>query len=129
MGDEVLVRVAAAMLDALPAPQGTTPTPGAGLYRVGGEEFVVAFPVEGLDDRSVVRVVERVRGSVAAVDFSDIGVPVRDEYSGDLSVTASAGVAIGVPRDAASPAGDLLRAADRHLYDAKNHGRNRLGGP
>lgn len=129
VGDEVLVRVGAAMLAALPAPQGTTPTPGAALYRVGGEEFVLAFQVEGLDDRTVVTVVERVRTSVAGVDFSDIGVPVRDEHAGDLSVTASAGVAIGAPVDAASPAGDLLRAADRHLYTAKHHGRDRLVGP
>ena len=47
----------------------------------------------------------------------------------DLRVTASAGVAVGVPVDAASPAGDLLRAADRHLYTAKHGGRDRLVGP
>ncbi|WP_380169116.1 diguanylate cyclase [Jannaschia sp. R86511] len=129
VGDEVLVRVGAAMTAALPAPRGATPTPGIGLYRVGGEEFVLAFAVEGLDDPAVAAVVERVRTSVSAVDFSDIGVPVRDEYSGDLAVTASAGVAIGVPVDAASPAGDLLRAADRQLYTAKHKGRDRLVGP
>jgi len=129
VGDEVLVRVGAAMLAALPAPRGTPPTPGAALFRVGGEEFVLAFAVGGLHDRAVVRVVDRVRASVAAVDFSDIGVPVRDEHYGDLAVTASAGVAIGVPVDAASPAGGLLRAADQHLYSAKHHGRDRLVGP
>lgn len=129
VGDEVLVRVGAAMLAALPAPRSTGPTPEVGLYRVGGEEFVMAFAVDGMDDRTVVAMVEQVRRSVASVDFSDIGVPVRDEHSGDLAVTASAGVAIGVPVDAASPAGDLLRAADRHLYTAKSKGRNRLVGP
>ncbi len=129
VGDEVLVRVGAAMLAALPDPRSTGPSPEVGLYRVGGEEFVMAFAVDGMHDRTVVAMVEQVRRAVAAVDFSDIGVPVRDEHSGDLAVTASAGVAIGVPVDAASPAGDLLRAADRHLYTAKSKGRNRLVGP
>ncbi len=122
VGDEVLVRVAGAMAAAT---EGT----GAGLYRVGGEEFVLAFTVAGLDDLAVVERVERVRTSVSAVDFSDISLPVREDVPGPLEVTASAGMAVGVPVEAASPAGDLLRAADRNLYAAKHSGRDRLVGP
>jgi diguanylate cyclase len=123
VGDEVLVRVGDAMSVA------AATAPGAGLYRVGGEEFVLTFPVDGLDDPGVVALVEQVRRSVAEVDFGDIGVPVREGAGAGLRVTASAGVAIGVPVEAASPAGDLLRAADRHLYTAKHQGRDRLLGP
>lgn len=137
VGDEVLIRVGEAMSATLdgrvpvhgPDPEPAPLVPGAGLYRVGGEEFVLTFPVDRVDDPDVVRLVETVRTAVAGVDFSDIGLPVREELSGPLEVTASAGVAIGVPVDAASPAGDLLRAADRNLYEAKHGGRDRLVGP
>lgn len=127
VGDEVLVRVAQAMVAALPT--GPGPVVDAGLYRVGGEEFVLAFPAHGLADADVAAVVERVRRAVSGVDFSDIGLPLREELSGELAVTASAGVTLGVPVEAASPAGDLLRAADRRLYAAKHAGRDRLVGP
>jgi diguanylate cyclase (GGDEF)-like protein len=136
VGDEVLVRVGDAMTarvsrdgDGRADDGPATAVPGAGLYRVGGEEFVLTFPVEGLDDPDVVSFVEQVRRAVADVDFGDIGTPVREGMTGLLTVTASAGVAIGVPADAASPAGDLLRAADRHLFTAKHQGRDRLVGP
>ncbi|MFC3689172.1 diguanylate cyclase [Aquipuribacter hungaricus] len=122
VGDEVLVRVARAMTAAA---DGT----GAGLYRVGGEEFVLAVPVDGLDDDAVVGLVERVRTAVAAVDMSDVSLPLRDEVPVTLRVTASAGLVVGEPVQAASPAGDLLRAADRRLYQAKEAGRDRLVGP
>ena len=122
VGDEVLVRVGTAMTRAI---LGT----GAGLYRVGGEEFVVSVAAQGMTEATVVALVERVRRAVAAADLSDITLPVREELPGVLEVTASAGVVIGVPVEAVSPAGDLLRGADRNLYAAKSSGRDRLVGP
>ena len=122
VGDEVLVRVGAAMARA-------TVGTGAGLYRVGGEEFVLSFAVQDMTGSTVVELVERVRRAVASVDFSGTTLPVREDAPGVLEVTASAGMSIGVPVEAASPAGDLLRAADRHLYAAKSSGRDRLVGP
>ena len=122
VGDEVLIRVGAAMTRA-------TVGTGAGLYRVGGEEFVLSFSVQGMSATTVVEVVERVREAVAAADYSDIVLPVGEDVPGVLEVTASAGLAIGVPVQAASPARDLLRSADRHLYAAKSSGRDRLVGP
>ncbi len=120
-GDEVLVRVGRAMVTALLG------VPGAGLYRVGGEEFVVTFPVSDLADTEVAAVVEQVRRAASTVEWDD--VPAVTEERAPLVVTASAGVTVGVPREAASPAGELLSAADRHLYEAKDGGRDRLVGP
>ncbi len=122
VGDEVLLRVGGAMTAAV---EGT----GAGLYRVGGEEFVLTFTAVGSDAAAVVRMVERVRTAVASVDLSDVPLPTPEDTSADLEVTASAGAVVGTPVLAASPAGDLLRAADINLYAAKSAGRDRLVGP
>lgn len=128
VGDEVLVRVGDAMTAVVRVASGT-PGIEPALYRVGGEEFVLAFPVAGIDDPAVVALVEQTRRAVAQVDFSDAEALGHEGAPAPLRVTASAGVAIGVPVVAVSPAGDLLRAADQHLYAAKNSGRDRLVGP
>ena len=100
VGDEVLVRVGVAMTAAV---AGSEVGPGAGLYPVGAEEFVLAFAVDGLEEPAVVGAVERVRTAVAGVDFSDIPLPVREDSPGRLEVTASAGMVVGVPVEAQRP--------------------------
>jgi diguanylate cyclase (GGDEF)-like protein len=50
-----------------------------------------------------------------------------EDGNSSITVTASAGVAVISSDDA--EADDLLRKADRSLYEAKASGRNRVAGP
>jgi two-component system cell cycle response regulator len=79
--------------------------------RFGGEEFTVVLPETGRDGALVVA--EKLRSAVAATPFRD-GHPV----------TVSVGVAYR-PGDGVT-ADELLRAADRALYEAKRTGRDRV---
>ena len=79
------------------------------LARIGGEEFGLILQDLQLND--AVAVVERVRASVAAIDF------------GFGPVTLSAGLVVGEQNMGASIA---LARADRALYLAKHSGRDRL---
>ncbi|PPK98072.1 diguanylate cyclase (GGDEF)-like protein [Kineococcus xinjiangensis] len=107
-GDEVLHELGA-VLEAGARP-GEVPA------RLGGEEFVLAVPLDARgrpgDELGTVRVrAEELRGAVAAA--------FRDRPA---AVTVSVGAAV-------APAGDLsglLSAADAALYRAKRAGRNRV---
>lgn len=84
--------------------------------RWGGEEFILLFPrTESMAARHLAgRILEKVRSLNLPHEVSDCSD----------SVTVSAGVATVIP----SPdlrMEDLLEAADRALYSAKNNGRNR----
>ncbi|MDA8093442.1 MAG: diguanylate cyclase [Betaproteobacteria bacterium] len=81
--------------------------------RFGGEEFVILLP--------------RCDGALAADVAKRIVGRTREASLGDLSpgeVTCSAGVALFNPSDPLSTS-DLLREADRRLYQAKANGRDR----
>jgi two-component system chemotaxis response regulator CheY len=106
-GDEVLRRVAATLREKL--------REGDGLYRYGGDEFVVLLPEQSLSEAG--RALERIRLAV-----EELAIPgVQD----DRSVTLSFGVAELQQATDASPE-DWLRRADAALYKAKSEGRNRL---
>ena len=85
------------------------------LYRYGGEEFLIIFPDESLEDAAISA--ERVRKGIQARalehEASDLGV-----------LTVSIGVA------ALTHAGEhwesVIRHADDALYNAKNQGKNRI---
>jgi diguanylate cyclase (GGDEF)-like protein len=83
--------------------------------RYGGEEFVVILPVTGPE--LAAGVAERLRAAVQAAAF-DVGEGRR------AAITLSIGVAT-FP-DEASAAPELVAAADRALYRAKQDGRNRV---
>lgn len=85
------------------------------IYRYGGEEFAVLLPQTAPAD--AVAVAERMREAVAAHLFLAAG--------GRVPLTVSVGIA-AYP-DHARDAGELVAAADRHLYEAKRAGRNRVG--
>ena len=105
-GDRVLARVAQACQAAL--------RQGDRLGRVGGEEFLAILP--GIAPEAAAGVAERLRGSVEALDFSDIDPA--------LKATISLGVAGLRPEDADLAA--LVHRADLALYRAKAGGRNRV---
>ncbi len=81
--------------------------------RFGGDEFVTFAEVDHEED--AVDMAERIRRGLAAP------IAVRDMH---LSVTASVGVVVTV--DGSPAPGELLRAADDAMYDAKRAGRNQV---
>ncbi len=84
--------------------------------RFGGEEMTLVFPHTGAEGALIAT--ERLRERIAE------GVHI----SGDsrISVTASFGIATQPPDGVAIPPAELMRRADRALYDAKRLGRNRV---
>ncbi len=138
-GDEVLRMVASRLARV---------SGGGEAFRVGGEEFSILFPKLAMQE--TVSHLERVRAAVEAATFRVRGgqdrrrVPrgpdrrsssrskgsrirelaVPDEPTLDLSVTVSIGVAEPTARTTAVE--DVIRAADKALYRAKQAGRNRV---
>lgn len=83
--------------------------------RWGGEEFAIIFPKTSKKDAA--KVLERIRLAVAQLRFPDI-----DKTA---SVTVSIGL-VATESAANKEAQQLLKHADRMLYNAKQGGRNRL---
>jgi diguanylate cyclase len=104
-GDEVLRRVVECI-------RGSCRESDA-IGRYGGEEFVVLF--SGADQNAGTRLVERIRGALAAADWSDIGP--------NLKVSVSCGMASVRAGDTLN---ELLARADQALYEAKRGGRDQL---
>lgn len=86
------------------------------IARYGGEEFVVLL--YGASAGDACRFAETFRTTVARADFTPAG------YEGPIRVTISAGIA-SFPDDA-KESFQLVRAADKRLYEAKRNGRNRI---
>lgn len=88
--------------------------------RYGGEEFAVIMPNTGED--GAIALAERIRSGLLALRIPHQPSPSR-------VVTASLGVATLVPETSGNAtAGELIERADRHLYDAKQRGRNQVRG-
>jgi diguanylate cyclase (GGDEF)-like protein len=109
IGDLVLKRVAERLQSSI--------RPYDVVGRVGGEEFLIIAPATPSDE--AVSLAERI--------ISAIGKETITEGPARVTVTASAGVAVIDTRD--KDIDDLLRRADRALYQAKADGRNRVAGP
>ena len=86
--------------------------------RYGGEEFCVVLPETRVGNTKMVA--ERIRSRLASTEL-----PVG---SSSITVTASIGVAgmDSVSDEGVVSAAALLDRADRALYSAKHHGRNRV---
>jgi two-component system, cell cycle response regulator len=106
-GDYVLARVAGRIEEAIRAEDI--------FARFGGEEFALLLR-EAAEDKAFI-LAERLRRVIEVAEFAYNGQPVR--------VTVSAGVATLAPGEFAD-VDAFLAAADRHLYRAKQAGRNRV---
>jgi diguanylate cyclase (GGDEF)-like protein len=106
-GDDVLRKVADAMKRSL--------RQSDGLYRYGGEEFLVLLPEQSLADAMLA--MERLRANVEALD-----IPAATVHGG--VVTMSIGVAELASADTTSDG--WIKRADAALYRAKTSGRNRV---
>ncbi|TVL09729.1 hypothetical protein AYI82_07450 [Shewanella algae] len=104
-GDRVLQRLAQAMRKALPE--------RALLARVGGEEFALVLP--GVDRRQAKDLAETLLNRVRALQISHAASPAG-------IVTISIGLAL-LPRDE-QDLSEVIRVADKALYQAKHQGRN-----
>jgi diguanylate cyclase (GGDEF)-like protein len=82
--------------------------------RIGGEEFVILLP--GSNHKSAQRTAARLQKLISN--------NVTQTSAGEIKITVSQGVAIldGSMQDL----NDLVKAADRALYKAKESGRNRV---
>ena len=105
-GDQVLQRVAALILDIVPA--------DAAVARFGGEEFVVLLGNMRLADAGMLA--HRMRMALGNLAWHEIGMAEQ--------LTASFGVAQWSPSDYALA--DALGRADAALYLAKAEGRNQV---
>jgi diguanylate cyclase (GGDEF)-like protein len=105
VGDAVLVRLAQLLVAARRV--------GDLIGRLGGEEFLLAFP--GLDETAAVEVCQRLRRNVEADDWEAIRPGLR--------VTVSSGVCA---RSDENDVDELLERADAAMYRAKRAGRNRV---
>ncbi|WP_345865145.1 sensor domain-containing diguanylate cyclase [Shewanella algae] len=104
-GDSVLQRLAQTMQKALPE--------SALLARVGGEEFALVLP--GVDRRQAKDLAETLLNRVRALQISHAASPAG-------IVTISIGLAL-LPRDE-QDLSEVIRVADKALYQAKHLGRN-----
>lgn len=107
-GDECLKAVAAGLREAALRKADL-------VARYGGEEFALVLP--DTPAVSALLVAGRLLEGVRSLRLPHEHSPVSGH------VTISLGVCAAVPRDGSSP-GELIRVADRALYDAKAKGRN-----
>ena len=127
VGDQVLKMVAYKMMDV---------GSGGKAFRYGGEEFTILFP--GRRTVDVIPELEKIRKSIAdyrlalrSVERPKNGTNVKAQRgrkgeAPHVSVTIS----IGVAERGESPATpeEVMKAADKALYKAKNRGRNQVCG-
>jgi len=109
-GDDVLRRVVAAMRHTL--------RPGDGIYRFGGEEFLVILESPTEDSMGVAA--ERLRTAV-----EDVGIEHPDNVPFGVA-TISLGAVWLTPADLEQSDDEWFARADAALYQAKKLGRNRV---
>ncbi|MDD5292116.1 MAG: sensor domain-containing diguanylate cyclase [Candidatus Omnitrophica bacterium] len=84
--------------------------------RYGGEEFAIVLPKTNIKDALVIA--ERIRSAIDKYDFDvGMGQPLR-------KITVSIGVAT-FPNHADNKS-ELIKAADKALYEAKNSGKDKV---
>jgi diguanylate cyclase (GGDEF)-like protein len=109
-GDECLISVANSLKKTLHRPTDF-------LARYGGEEFVVILPETSED--GALKIAGDLRETVESMGMQHEASVVADH------VTVSLGTATMIPSEG-SALSDLIDAADKALYRAKEEGRNRV---
>ena len=109
-GDECLRQVATTISGALRRPADMA-------ARYGGEEFVVVLPNLKLEDSA--KFGETIRAKIEALKME------HKQSDANPFITVSLGIASVVPNSISSYE-ELVGAADKALYSAKNKGRNRV---
>lgn len=110
MGDDCLQRVAKAITCAVKHPAYL-------VSRYGGEEFAIVLP--NTSARGGMYIAETIK-----IEIEWLKIP-HIQSSVSKYVTVSMGVSSTIPSEQYSPQ-DLIAAADRALYEAKNQGRDRI---
>ena len=125
IGDQVLRLVAARMAH----------TEGDGTaFRYGGEEFCILFPEHKLAD--ALPQVEKIRAEIAAYQMAvrrddrpkdaEMGTRLRSLRSPEKTLSVTVSIGIAEPGEQRATPAEVLIAADRALYRAKEAGRNRV---
>lgn len=107
-GDEALVAIASCIANGAQRASDLS-------ARYGGEEFAVLLPGTAVED--AIQIAENIRASVLSLREQQQGRP-------DACPTISIGVATMTPQAGLAPY-DLVKSADRALYNAKREGRDR----
>ncbi|MCE7795227.1 GGDEF domain-containing protein [Sphingobium sufflavum] len=105
-GDDVLRQIAQALRASVRA--------NDRIFRYGGEEFVVLS--EGMNHETALIQAERLRAAVPAA------------FTGSFALAPTVSIGLATAPGDGSDLMDLIRHADRHLYQAKHDGRNRVVG-
>ncbi len=107
---------------------------GGTAYRYGGEEFCILFPELSLDQ--ALPHVEKVRAEIAAYKMAvrhddrpkdpETGTRLRRLRPPGKTLAVTVSIGIAAPDEPRATPAEVLRAADKALYSAKEGGRNRV---
>lgn len=117
IGDDCICQIASSIRDTAISLVATAIT-----ARYGGDEFCVILPNTNVND--AIQIAEKIRSEVNALqilnEYPDLSRFVLSKF-----VTLSLGVSTTIPDINVLP-GELIRAADTAIQEAKNDGRNRV---
>ena len=109
--------------------------PGGGTaYRYGGEEFCILFPELGVQE--ALPHVEQLRADIAAYQMAvrkpdrpidpEAGTMLRQLRSPEKTLSVAVSIGVAQPDEQRATPAEVVIAADRALYRAKEGGRNRV---
>jgi len=125
IGDQVLKLVAARLAEI---------GGGGDAYRYGGEEFCLLF--DGCTLEEALPHADQIRADIAAYEMAvrqddrpkdaEAGTRLRSMRSAEKSLSVTVSIGIAEPDGPRSTPAEVIRAADKALYRAKESGRNRV---